>query len=133
MTELQISPGRVATSASALLGRSVLGPDGKVCGRVNELAVDVSGNVPAVQTHVAALLLRGGSVRKGKKYLLLDYDLLDQQIIDVDGRKVVRVNDVNLAWEQGADAGDTAGLRIEEVEGGNRRAMRGFFKGRPVG
>ena len=164
MAELQISPGRVATSASALLGRSVLGPDGKVCGRVNELAVDVSGNVPGDQTHVAALILREGSGRKAKKtllpvvevvwpgsneaalrakvkptsykehhdYLLLDYDLLDQQIIDVDGRKVVRVNDVNLAWEQGADAGDTAGLRIEEVEVGNRGAMRRLFKGLPV-
>ena len=164
MTELQISPGRVATSASALLGRSVLGPDGKVCGRVNELAVDVSGNVPGDQTHVAALILREGSGRKAKKtllpvvevvwpgsneaalrakvkptsykehhdYLLLDYDLLDQQIIDVDGRKVVRVNDVNLAWEQGADAGDTAGLRIEEVEVGKRGAMRRLFKGLPV-
>ena len=29
--------------------------------------------------------------------LLLDRDLMDQQIIDVHGRKVVRVNDVSLA------------------------------------
>jgi CBS domain-containing protein/sporulation protein YlmC with PRC-barrel domain len=160
MTELQISPGKVATSASALLGRSVLGPDGKVCGRVKELAVDVSAD----QTHVAALILGEGSGRKGKKtllpvvevewpasneaelrakvkptsykehhdYLLLDYDLLDQQIIDVDGRKVVRVNDVNLAWEPGDGAGETAGLLIEEVEVGNRGAMRRLFKGLPV-
>jgi magnesium transporter len=161
MTELQISPVKVATSASALLGRSVLGPDGKVLGRVKELAVDVSAD----QTHVAALILGEGSGRKAKKtllpvvdvvwpgsnvaelrakvkptsykehhdYLLLDYDLLDQQIIDVDGRKVVRVNDVNLAWEPGAGAEETAGLRIEEVEVGNRGAMRRLFKGLPVG
>jgi magnesium transporter len=160
MTELQISPGRVSTSASALLGRSVLGLDGKVLGRVRELAVDVSAD----QTHVAALILGVGSGRKAKKtllpvvelvwpgsneaelrakampasykehhdYLLLDYDLLDQQIIDVDGRKVVRVNDVNLAWEPGAGVDETAGLLIEEVEVGNRGAMRRLFKGLPV-
>jgi sporulation protein YlmC with PRC-barrel domain/CBS domain-containing protein len=160
MTELQISPGKVATSASALLGRTVLGADGKSLGRVKELAVDVSAD----QAHVAALILGESSGRKGKKtllpvvelvwpgsneaelrakgkpvsykehhdYLLLDYDLLDQQIIDVDGRKVVRVNDVNLAWEPGAGAGETAGLRIEEVEVGNRGAMRRLFKGLPV-
>jgi CBS domain-containing protein/sporulation protein YlmC with PRC-barrel domain len=161
MTELQLSPANVSTSVSALMGRNVLGPDGTVCGRVQELAVDVSAD----QTHVAALVLRQGSGRKGKKtllpvvdvvcptsneaelrakvkpaaykehhdYLLLDYDLLDQQIIDVDGRKVVRVNDVNLAWEPGAGVGETAGLRIEEVEVGNRGAMRRLFKGLPVG
>jgi CBS domain-containing protein/sporulation protein YlmC with PRC-barrel domain len=160
MSELQLIPTTVATSASALLGRSVLGPDGTVCGRVKELAVDVSND----QTHVAALVLRPTGGGKGKKtllpvvdvvlpvsneaelraktkpvaykehhdYLLLDYDLLDQQIIDVDGRKVVRVNDVNLAWEPGAKDGETAGLRIEEVEVGNRGAMRRLFKGLPV-
>jgi magnesium transporter len=160
MTELQLIPTNVATSASALLGRSVVGPDGAVCGRVKELAVDVSKD----QTHVAALVLGTGSGRKAKKtllpvvevvwptsneaelrakvkpaaykehhdYLLLDYDLLDQQIIDVDGRKVVRVNDVNLAWEPGEKAEETAGLRIEEVEVGNRGAMRRLFKGLPV-
>ena len=31
--------------------------------------------------------------------LMLERDLLDQQIIDVHGRKVVRVNDVDLVWE----------------------------------
>jgi sporulation protein YlmC with PRC-barrel domain/CBS domain-containing protein len=160
MSELQLIPAVVATSASALLGRNVVGPDGKVCGRVRELAVDVSTD----QTHVAALLLRPSGGKKGSKtllpvvemvlpvsneaelraksapvaykerheYLLLDYDLLDQQIIDVDGRKVVRVNDVNLAWEPGAGAEETAGLRIEEVEVGNRGAMRRLFKGLPV-
>jgi len=57
--------------------------------------------------------------------------LLDQQIIDVDGRKVVRVNDVNLAWERNEATGGTQGLRIEEVEVGTRGAMRRLFKGLP--
>ncbi len=160
MSELQLIPMAVATSASALLGRSVLGPDGVSLGRVKDLAVDVS----IAQGHVAALVLRKGSGKKAKllllpvaemvmpasneaelrakgkptaykrqhDYLLLDYDLLDQQIIDVDGRKVVRVNDVNLAWEPSGVDGETAGLRIVEVEVGNRGAMRRLFKGLPV-
>jgi CBS domain-containing protein/sporulation protein YlmC with PRC-barrel domain len=165
MTELQLIPTNVATSASALLGRNVLGPDGVSLGRVKDLAVDVSTD----QVHVAALVLRTGLGKKAKltllpvvelvmpcsneeelrakakpvaykrqhDYLLLDYDLLDQQIIDVNGRKVVRVNDVNLAWEPGAGDGKTAGggtgLVITEVEVGNRGAMRRLFKGLPVG
>jgi magnesium transporter len=159
MTELQISPTNVSTSVSALLGRSVVDAEGKACGRVVDLAVAVSTD----QTHVAALILRrneGGKKQKtllpvtqmawpeakdaplhaktnperykeNHDFLLLDYDLLDQQIIDVDGRKVVRVNDVNLGWELGP--GETARLRIVEVEVGNRGAMRRLFKGLPVG
>ncbi len=160
MAEPQLSPTNVATSASALLGRRVLGADGSVLGRVKDLAVDVGAD----QTHVAVLVLQQGSGKKAMKlvlpvvdvlwpgsngaelrtrakptvyeahndYLLLDYDLLDQQIIDMDGRKVVRVNDVNLAWELGTREGETAGLRMDEVEVGNRGAMRRLFKGLPV-
>jgi magnesium transporter len=66
-------------------------------------------------------------------YLLLERDLLDQQIIDVDGHKVVRVNDVNLLWEPGpADSDTPGGLRIVEVEVGNRGALRRLLKGLPV-
>ena len=164
MTGLQLIPTVVATSASALLGRTVLGADGVSLGKVKDLAVEVS----SAQAHVAALVLRNGVGKKAKltllpvaemvmpssnegelratgkptvykrqhDYLLLDYDLLDQQIIDVDGRKVVRVNDVNLAWEPGdgetAGSGTGTGLRITEVEVGNRGAMRRLFKGLPV-
>ena len=45
-------------------------------------------------------------------FLLLERDLLDQQIIDVDGHKVVRVNDVNLVWEFGAEAKVPLMLRL---------------------
>ncbi len=34
-----------------------------------------------------------------ENFILLRQDLLDRQIIDVHGRKVVRVNDVNLRWQ----------------------------------
>jgi magnesium transporter len=155
MIEVQTIP----TSVSALLGRSVLDEAGKPCGHVKEFAVDVSADQTHVAALVLREK-HEGKVRKtllpvtqvewpgfkdgalkakamptkfkdSHEFLLLDYDLLDQQIIDVDGRKVVRVNDVNLAWEPGAAAGETAGLRIEEVEVGNRGALRRLLKGLP--
>ncbi|MBW4037774.1 MAG: magnesium transporter [Acidobacteria bacterium] len=164
MNELLTVPVTMETSVSALVGRSVLDADGKVCGRVQEFAVDVSKD----QTHVAALVLRPKGGKKADRamlpvheviwpeergkalraktaprmyaekndFLLLDYDLMDQQIIDVDGRKVVRVNDVNLAWEKASGNGNgevgAAGLRVVEVEVGNRGALRRLLKGLPV-
>jgi Mg/Co/Ni transporter MgtE/sporulation protein YlmC with PRC-barrel domain len=65
-------------------------------------------------------------------FLLLDRDLLDQQIIDVDGRKVVRVNDVNLEWEKNETTGEAQGLKIDEVEVGLRGASRRMLKGLPL-
>ena len=82
-----------------------------------------------------------------ESYLLLERDLLDQQIIDVHGHKVVRVNDVDLVWEPVVDAGAAAAsdtmasgvegpleghglkLRIAEVEVGTRGAIRRLLKG----
>ena len=71
-----------------------------------------------------------GQMKHQNEYLLLDYDVLDQQIIDVDGRKVVRVNDINLQWEPGEN-GTAAGLLVQEVEVGNRGALRRLLKGLP--
>jgi len=76
-------------------------------------------------------------------YLLLERDVLDQQIIDVHGHKVVRVNDVELVWEPAANGvsnGSAEGpmpdiplaLRIAEVEVGTRGAVRRLLKGLPV-
>lgn len=62
--------------------------------------------------------------------VLLERDLLDQQIIDVHGRKVVRVNDVNLTWELTPQA--HSALRITEVEVGLRGAARRLMKGLPA-
>ena len=53
-------------------------------------------------------------------------DLLDQQIIDVDGRKVVRVNDVHFQ-EQMIDGGQE--FRVAEVEVGLTGAVRRVFQG----
>jgi magnesium transporter len=61
--------------------------------------------------------------------VLLERDLLDQQIIDVHGHKVVRVNDVDFVWEE-VD-GNVCSLRIAEVEVGMRGAVRRLMKGLP--
>jgi len=71
--------------------------------------------------------------------LLLERDLLDQQIIDVHGRKVVRVNDIELQWEQNGalthgetpDPNAEHKLRIADVEIGTRGAVRRLLKGLP--
>jgi magnesium transporter len=65
-------------------------------------------------------------------YLLLERDLLDQQIIDVSGHKVVRVNDVDLVWENCQEDGPDLTLRIAEVEVGMRGAVRRLLKGLPA-
>jgi CBS domain-containing protein len=57
---------------------------------------------------------------------LLERDLLDQQIIDVHGRKVVRVNDVNL---HPLPSNGGIDLKISEVEVGLRGAVRRLLKG----
>src|SRR5512140_564833 len=105
---------------SELLGAPVRDASGAVRGRVREVAVAPQDH----PTRIAFLIGRtvegervlpssslkscGPTVRAAgdsslwEKYtpsdgvLLLKRDLLDQQIIDVHGRKVVRVNDVEL-------------------------------------
>jgi CBS domain-containing protein/sporulation protein YlmC with PRC-barrel domain len=66
-----------------------------------------------------------------ESFLLLERDLLDQQIIDIHGHKVVRVNDVDLVWENCEEGGVDLSLRIAEVEVGMRGAVRRLLKGLP--
>ena len=66
------------------------------------------------------------------EFLLLERDLLDRQIIDVHGHKVVRVNDVDLVWEPDREVTGRLRLRIAEVEVGMRGAIRRILKGLPV-
>lgn len=53
-------------------------------------------------------------------------DLLDQQIIDVNGRKVVRVNDVTFEVRK---EGDRDALRVLEVDVGVRSILRRLLQG----
>ncbi len=64
------------------------------------------------------------------EYMLrLARDLLDQQIIDVSGRKVVRVTDVTFGMGQ-EDGHDV--LRVLEVDIGLRSIFRRLVPGRPA-
>jgi magnesium transporter len=61
---------------------------------------------------------------------LLDRDLLDQQVIDINGRKVVRVNDVELQIDsviEGAAPHTT--LRVTSIDIGARGAVRRLLRG----
>jgi sporulation protein YlmC with PRC-barrel domain/CBS domain-containing protein len=63
---------------------------------------------------------------------LLERDLLDQQVIDINGRKVVRVNDVDLQVDAPKDK-DSARtrpvLRVHSVDVGARGAVRRLLRG----
>ncbi|MDE1156422.1 MAG: CBS domain-containing protein [Acidobacteriaceae bacterium] len=155
MNDLQTIP----TSVSTLVGMRVLDAQGKPCGKVHEFAVSVNRDGGQVEGLILQRRVNGRreqsmvpvqsvqvprasdrvlrtdaepSAANMQDYLLLERDLLDQQIIDVDGRKVVRVNDVNLTWEkQGRGKGKASALKIAEVEVGIRGAVRRLLKGLP--
>jgi len=149
------------TSVSTLLGASILDTQGRVFGRLKEFAVspatdashvhsilvrkegarrsDKLSQIPVHDLHLGPTdhirlqtsepppLLTGDD-----SFLLLERDLLDQQIIDVDGHKVVRVNDVDLTWEiSHHEESPVLSLRICEVEIGPRGAIRRLLKGLP--
>lgn len=85
-------------------------------------AVSLLDNRLRVATSAAEWTPYGG----GEGLLLLERDLLDQQIIDVHGRKVVRVNDVDIHEERG---NGHLVLKIGGVDVGARGAMRRLLKG----
>ncbi|HEV2577416.1 MAG TPA: CBS domain-containing protein [Acidobacteriaceae bacterium] len=147
------------TSVAMLVGMQVVDSSGHSYGHVQELAVDVGkdanrvsglllskrGKADRFMVAIEELDNPGASPKRlrtnAKPHpvpslrdtLLLERDLLDQQIIDVDGRKVVRVNDVNLAWTEDGGGARTTTLLIQDVEIGLRGAARRLLKGLPAG
>jgi len=148
------------TSVSALIGAPVVDAMGGIFGHVREFAVAPSidaahihgilikpasakrGDRPSLVPVTHLQLTPTGDLRlretanptplpDDESYLLLERDLLDQQIIDVHGHKVVRVNDVDLVWENCEQDGPDLSLRIAEVEVGMRGAVRRLLKGLP--
>ena len=133
-----------------LLGTPVFDTAGSRCGRVREVALIPQED----RARVAILIIRtstgdrllpfvsvtsinGGiridspttdwAKREGAEgMLLLGRDLLDQQVIDVFGRKVVRVNDLDLLQESVANR---LVLRVGSVDVGPRGAVRRLLKG----
>ena len=135
---------------SEMLNAPVRDANGAVRGRVREVAVAPQDH----PTRVAYLIVRtpegertlppdaitaaGATVRATSdpstwdRYtpsdgvLLLKRDLLDQQIIDVHGRKVVRVNDVEL---ESTPVNSHLLLNVVAVDVGARGAIRRLSKG----
>ncbi len=109
------------------------GPDaGKVAGLVLKTRHGLS-LVPSqevMETPAGTLELRSTGamvpLEEQGSYLYLQQDLVDRQIIDIHGRKVVRANDVDLEW---LGHGAAHLLRVAEVEVGMRGAFRRVFKG----
>jgi magnesium transporter len=132
-----------------LLGSPVFDPSGQA-GRVRELALAPAED----RARVAMLIVRtksgdrvvpfssvtslDGGLRTdaavsswpaadgSEGLFLLSRDLLDQQIIDVHGRKVVRVNDVDL-YQDKSNSHPT--LKVSGVDVGTRGAVRRLLKG----
>jgi sporulation protein YlmC with PRC-barrel domain len=137
-------------SLTTLLGTPVTDTRGQLRGRLKDIAIGTGADagrvvglvlktregarlVPATEvreTPSGVLELREtaklGKVPQNESFLLLRQDLLDRQIIDVHGRKVVRVNDVDLQWFSHEEKQD---LRVREVEVGLRGAVRRLFLG----
>lgn len=137
-------------SLTALLGTPVTDGQGQLRGRLKDIAVTTGPDggrvaglvlktrdglalVPSqdvMETPAGTLELRTASslapLKDHGNYLYLQQDLIDRQIIDINGRKVVRVNDVDLEW---LGHGAAHLLRVAEVEVGMRGAVRRIFKG----
>ena len=136
-------------SLTELLGAPVTELSGAHCGKVREVALTPADD----RSRISALIVKtkngdrvlpfsavsslNGGVRASSAagdwsppdpegLFLLERDLLDQQIIDVHGRKVVRVNDVDMHPETG---NGHIQLRIGSVDVGVRGAVRRLLKG----
>lgn len=134
---------------SELLGAPVTDASGLPSGRVREVALTPAED----RAHVSNLIVRtkegnrllplaevsslNGGIRtnssaskwptvEGEGLFLLERDLLDQQIIDVHGRKVVRVNDVDLHPDT---SNGHLKLKVGSVDVGARGAVRRLLKG----
>ncbi|HWF38826.1 MAG TPA: CBS domain-containing protein [Candidatus Acidoferrales bacterium] len=108
-------PNRVAR---LLLTRGKYRP---IVARYDQIATVAPGEVH-LTTDESALEL----YLPNESWLAVQKDLLDQQIIDTNGRKVVRVNDVDLLDQR--TNGNTE-LRIAQVDVGLRGAVRRLLQG----
>src|SRR5262249_34693999 len=131
------------------LGRPVFDPRGQ-CGRVRELAIAPQEDRARIAVFIvrtregdrvmpfSAVNSMNGGVRidssastwpmadASEGLFLLARDLLDQQIIDVHGRKVVRVNDVELYQDL---SNRHPILKVGSVDVGARGAVRRLLTG----
>ena len=140
---------------SQVVGRPVRDPQGEAIGKVADLIVAIGDRYPPVTglvvrtdgrriflpwSDVASFDLAGATLntdriditkfRQRPNELLLNADLQDKQIVDLDGRKVVRVNDLRLDELEGmlhlvaVDVGAAGLLRRLGIEGPYRTIAR---------
>ena len=140
---------------SRCIGLPVRDPSGEPLGTIADLIVAIGGKYPPVTGLVArtdrrrifipwrdvaafdtaGARLRVRTIDMGKfqqrdNEILLKADLLDKQIVDIEGRKVIRVNDVSLDNVEGrlrlvaVDVGAAGLLRRLGIEGGFRTIAR---------
>ena len=146
-----MTDGPVSQTLTAILGTPITSARGRLRGRLKDVAVGTGADAGRVAglvlktrkgleigpakdvrwTPSGVLELRNEAalspLKGDENFIFLRQDLLDRQIIDVHGRKVVRVNDVNLRWLPEADS--TEQLCVSEVEVGLRGAIRRLFTG----
>ncbi|MFQ5926480.1 MAG: magnesium transporter MgtE N-terminal domain-containing protein [Terriglobia bacterium] len=142
----------VMIHVTELLDAAVYDTDGNYVGRVRELCIDPNEQSNRIARLVIArgrfqsLLVRYDQVASvapntvrlnaaeqalepytpNEAWLTVRKDLLDQQIIDIHGRKVVRVNDLDL---QEFPADGYMELRVAQVDVGLAGALRRLLKG----
>jgi magnesium transporter len=142
---------------SELLGATVYDPSGAASGHVREVTLAPQEDRSRIASFIvktksgdrvlplAAVSAINGGVRSATNpgdwaaangaegLFLLERDLLDQQVIDINGRKVVRVNDVDLVVDPpkslGPNESKRAVLRVISVDVGARGAVRRLLRG----
>jgi magnesium transporter len=138
--------------ATEILGAQTFDSAGNFVGRVKEMFIEPADQ----PNRVARLLLSRGQYRPivarydqiasvapgrvnlttdesalelfhpNEAWLAVGKDLLDQQIIDTNGRKVVRVNDIDLAEQR---TNGNVEMRITQVDVGVKGAVRRLLQG----
>jgi len=147
---------------SQVIGRPVRDRNNEPIGKVADLIVAVGDKYPPVTglvvetdrrriflpwtsvdrldesgAKLSTLTMDLGKFHQRPDEILLRADLMDKQIVDIDGRKVVRVNDLRLDEVEGAlhlvavDVGAAGLLRRLGVEGGMRTIARNLRVGVP--
>src|SRR5580700_2945633 len=138
--------------ATEVLGEEAYDAQGNFVGRISELFIEPADQpnrvaryllgrgkyLPLLARHDQISSVAPGIIRlnveekdlehfhSNEAWLAVRKDLLDQQIIDTSGRKVVRVNDVDLAEQR---YNGNIELRITQVDVGLPGAVRRLLQG----
>lgn len=138
--------------ATEVLGAETYDAGGNFVGRVKELFIEPADQPnrvsrlllgrgryqPLLARHEQVAFVAPGTIRlnvnekalelyqPNESWLAVRKDLLDQQIIDTSGRKVVRVNDLDLQEQR---TNGTVEMRISQVDVGLKGAVRRLLQG----